>query len=137
MKRTRDGGFILIMVVALMPLIAMALVVLSTGLKTLMLESSRAGIEAQSRDLAASALAWARLNAKDMSRQEGSFTVQLDTSALAMDRSICHVTVTRFEDGSAEVLVSTTCKLGGRQLKRDVRARLGGSGFGETTETLP
>ena len=137
MKRTRDGGFILIMVVALMPLIAMALAVLSSGLRTLMFESSRAGIEVQSRNLVASSLAWARLNVKDMSQQEGSFTVQLDTSALATEQNICDVTVTRFEDGSAEVLVSTICKQGGKELKRDIRARLDASFFGETTETLP
>ena len=63
MKRTRrNRGFILLLVVAMIPLVGMMMAILSVNSKTLAFETRRGALQIHARQACESGLAWARLN---------------------------------------------------------------------------
>ena len=127
MKRTRKNGFVIIVVIMLMSLFAMALFVLTASSAKMAFESKTAALQAQSRNLTASAIAWAEHNSKKLDQLEDGITFQLDISSLKTPRATCNITPIKVEYGQSEIKINTRCTRGRRTLAQSVT--LGTDGY--------
>lgn len=114
MKRAKQNGFVLIVVVMLLSLFAMASFILTTSSVTMAYESTTAALQAQSRNLTASAIAWAEHNAKKLNQLEDGMTLRLDVSNMKAPQATCDITAIKPENGKSEIKINTRCTRGKR-----------------------
>lgn len=93
MKTLRNKGFVLFLVIAAIALVGVIMVVLTAGADTMVFQSDTAYLGAIERNLTASGLAWARLNARDVSPQAANRTVSLDVANMGVRGSSLTVVV--------------------------------------------
>jgi hypothetical protein len=117
MKRRRQQGFVLILVIMAIIVFGIELFALSGIANTMQFESNAAYLNACRRNLLASGLAWARENGGDKSGEVFDTTVQLDVKKMNIRGSVLDVTIRRTSDGRAEVQIDTSCSRGRRTLK--------------------
>ena len=116
--RTRQNGFVLLLVAMIMMLIGTEMLVL-TGLAKIMLsESNIAYLQAAERNLAASGLAWAERNVKSQGRESCDQSIELDVRNLNIRGSTLSVTTGIRTDKEAEVQINTSCSRGKRTFKQ-------------------
>jgi hypothetical protein len=116
MKRTRHKGFILLYVVMILSLIGLAMVLLSYSSKIMAFESTTAYLEASSRNLTLSGVAWANHNRERLS-QAGDDVIQLDTGELKITRSLCNMNIIKADESDVEIEVIVSCGRGRRELE--------------------
>jgi Tfp pilus assembly protein PilV len=117
MKKTRQSGFVLILVIVAIAVIGVQMFALSGIANTMQFESNAAYLKASQRNLLASGLVWARENAKNKRGEIFDKMIQLDVSKMKIRDSALNVTIHRISDGQAEVQIDTSCSRGGRTLK--------------------
>jgi hypothetical protein len=117
MKRRRQQGFVLILIIMAIIVFGIELFALSGIANTMQFESNAAYLNACRRNLLASGLAWARENGGDKSGEVFDTTVQLDVKKMNIRGSVLDVTIRRTSDGRAEVQIDTSCSRGRRTLK--------------------
>ena len=120
MKRTRENGFVIIVVIVIMSLFAMALIVISASSVKMAFESETAALHAQSRNLTASAIVWAQHNTKKIDQLEDKITLQLDVTSFNTSRSTCNITLIKVANAKSEVNINTKCTRGRRTLTQSV-----------------
>lgn len=99
------GGFILFIAVAMIPLIGIAVVLLSSDTRMLLGETNLAKRQAYKRNLIASGDAWVRLNRDELLKEAEGFTKELDVTEFDLKQVRCTVTLERITDDEAEVIV--------------------------------
>jgi type II secretory pathway component PulK len=82
MKKTRQKGFVLILVITAMAIIGLEMHVLTGGANTMLFQSDTAYLKACERNLVTSGLAWAKQNIRNNSRETFEKTVELDVSKM-------------------------------------------------------
>lgn len=117
MKRQRQQGFVLILVIMAIIVFGIELFALSDIANTMQFQSNAAYLKASQRNLLASGLAWARKNAGNKSSEVFDKTIQLDVGKLNIRSSALDVTILRTSDNQAEVQINTLCSRGRRTLK--------------------
>ena len=119
MENRRRNGFVLILVITAMAIIGIEMFALAGVAKIMLFQSDMAYLRACERNLAASALAWARRNIQDDNRQILDKTIELDVAEMNIRGSASGVTV-RIPTGMEPVVqISTSCSRGRRTLKSD------------------
>jgi len=106
MKTTGQKGFGLILVIMAISAVALIMFVLSSDANTMLFQSDTAYLQATQRNLTASALAWARHNAKTQTPQNLDKPIDLDTSNLNT-RGPSTLTVTI--EAPSQVKIDTSC----------------------------
>ena len=121
MKKIRQNGFVLLLVITAIALVGTASYILADGTNTMLFQSDTAYLQACERNLRASGLAWAKQNIKN--RNQGSFNrmIELDTANLGIRSSSLNVFISISQDKQAEVRINTSCSRAGQTLKRDNR----------------
>ncbi len=82
MKKPRQKGFVLILVITAMAIIGLEMYVLAGGANTMLFQSDTAYLKACERNLITSGLAWAKQNIRNNSRENFEKTVELDVSKM-------------------------------------------------------
>jgi hypothetical protein len=82
MKKPRQKGFVLILVITAMAIIGLEMYVLTGGANTMLFQSDTAYLKACERNLITSGLAWAKQNIQNNSRETFEKTVELDVSKM-------------------------------------------------------
>ncbi len=82
MKKPRQKGFALILVITAMAVIGLEMHVLTSGANTMLFQSDTAYLKACERNLITSGLAWAKRNIRNNSRENFEKTVELDVSKM-------------------------------------------------------
>lgn len=121
MNRCDRKGFITIVMVSLLALLPVALMVMSRSTISLSTELRESRLEAQSRDVLASGLAWARQNVEKLSGYEMNEEVSLDVSSLAVKDGKCKIAVMSVKEGAVEIEVGVHFTRGERDIKRTMR----------------
>jgi hypothetical protein len=112
MRKTRQNGFVLILVIVAIAVIGVQMSVLADIANTMQFQSNTAYLTACERNLLASGLVWARENAGNNSGEFFDKTVQLDASKMNIRGSALNITIHRTSDSQAEVQVDTSCSRG-------------------------
>lgn len=117
MKKTRQNGFVLVLVIVAIAVIGIQMAVLGDIANTMQFQSQTAYLKACERNLLASGLVWAKENAREKGSEIIDKTIQLDVSKLNIRDSALDVTINITSDEEAEVQIDTSCSRGRRTLK--------------------
>ena len=117
MKKTRQNGFVLILVIVAIAVIGVQMSVLADIANTMQFQSQNAYLKACERNLLASGLVWAKENARKKGSEIFDKTIQLDVSKLNIRASALDVTMSIASDEEAEVQINTSCSRGRQTLK--------------------
>ncbi len=93
MKKPRQKGFVLILVITAMAIIGLEMYVLAGGANTMLFQSDTAYLKACERNLITSGLAWAKQNIQNNSRETFEKTVELDVGKMNIRGSTLSVTI--------------------------------------------
>ena len=121
MNRYDGKGFITIVMVSLLALLPVALMVMSRSTISLSTELRESRLEARSRDILASSLAWARQNIEKLSGYEVNEEVSLNVSNLGVEDGTCKIAVMSVKEGTVEIEVGVHFTRGDRDIKRTMR----------------
>ena len=121
MKKIKQNGFVLLLVITAIALVGTATYVLADGSNTMLFQSDTVYLQACERNLTASGLVWAKQNIKN--RNQGSFNkmIELDTANLGIRSSSLNVFISISQDKQAEVRINTSCSRASRTFKRNNR----------------
>lgn len=125
MKKTRQKGFVLALVIMVVAIIGIEMFVLAGIANTMQFQSQRAYLQACERNLLASGLAWARQNLPDKAGESSAKTVQLNVSEMSIRAAALDVTIRVGEEKEADVLVNTSCSRGRQTLKTSGTYKIG------------
>jgi hypothetical protein len=124
MKKTRQNGFVLIIVIMAISVIGIEMFVLSDIANTMQFQSQNAYLKACKRNLLASGLLWAKENIRKKSGENFDKTIQLDVSKLNIRVSALDVTIITVSDKEAEVQIDTSCSRGRQTLRETGKYRI-------------
>jgi hypothetical protein len=124
--QTRRSGFALILVILLMSLFGVALFVLASTSRTMMFETTRATLEADSANLAASGRAWAQHNKEELRKHKNGHAIGLNVDDLVMREALCTILVDEVRAEDVSVTISTSCTRGRQKLERSIELDAGG-----------
>ena len=114
-------GFITIVIVSLLALLPVALMVMSRSTISLSTELRESRLEARSRYILASGVAWARQNIEKLSAYEVNEEVSLDVSNLGVKDGTCKIAVMNVKEGAVEIEVGSHFTRGDRDIKRTMQ----------------
>ena len=118
MRRRRQSGVVLLVVLALVALSGAALALLAHSARTMQLAAAEASLEARLDCLLASGRAWARQQlARPGGAKPGTFA--LDAAALKVPGATLTVTVAAKPPAAAAVRIRAACRHGHRTITRE------------------
>ena len=124
MKKTRQNGFVLILVIVAIAVIGIQMSVLGDIANTMQFQSQNAYLKACERNLLASGLVWAKENAWKKDSEILDKTIQLDVSKLNIRDSALNVKINIASDEEAEVQIETTCSRSRQTLRETGKYRI-------------
>ena len=125
MKKTRQKGFVLILVITAMAIIGLEMYVLAGGANTMLFQSDTAYLEACKRNLITSGLAWAKQNIRNKSRETFEKTVELDVSKMNIRGSTLIVTIRGLPTGEEpQAQINTRVSRGRRTFRGDGKYKI-------------
>jgi hypothetical protein len=122
MKTPRHNrkGFILFIAVAMLPLIGIAMLLMSSSTRMLLGELNLARRQAHERTILASATAWVKQNQDNLVKQPQGYSKELDTSAFDLKNSKCTVTIESITDGIAHVTIQASARPDGHLWRHSI-----------------
>jgi hypothetical protein len=124
MKKTKQNGFVLIIVIVAIAVIGVQMSVLADIANTMQIQSQNAYLKACERNLQASGLVWAKENVREKGSEIFDKTIQLDVSKLNIRESALDVTINIASDKKAEVQIETSCSRSRQILRETGRYRI-------------
>ena len=124
MKKTRQKGFALVLVITALAIIGLEMHVLSSGANTMLYQSNRAYLEACKRNLIASAQAWAKLNIRNNNIDTFEKTVELNIAKLNIKDSSLTVTISVPTDKEPQAQINTSCSRSRQTFKSDKKYQI-------------
>ena len=121
MKKIRQNGFVLLLVIIAIAMVGAATYVLADGSNTMLFQSDTAYLQACEQNLRASGLAWAKQNIKNRNQESFNRVIELDTANLDIRDSSLNVFISTSQDKQAEVQINTSCSRARQTFKRDNR----------------
>lgn len=119
MKRKREKGFIILLVIMLITLIGCIMSFLILGANIMVHQSNNAYLQACERNLAASGLAWAKENIQKENGNIHNKKIELDVTDMDIHNSTLTVTISTPTGNQPEVQISTSCSRGRNILTTD------------------
>jgi type II secretory pathway component PulK len=124
MKNERKNGFVLVLVITAIAVIAVTMLVLSAGANTMLFQSDTAYLQACQRNLVASALAWAKQQIESQSKESLDRTIKLDVTEMDIRGSALAVLIRITADKEPEVQINASCSRARRTLRHDDKYRI-------------
>jgi hypothetical protein len=106
-NRKRNDGFIMLIVICILALIAIYMIILTSDANTFIFQSDRAYLEACRQNLTASGLNWANKNISDL--KPTTSTIELNTADIGIKTAALSVKLTAGEKGKYQVEINTSC----------------------------
>ena len=110
-------GVVLTLVIVAMSLVAVILLVLTTGASTMLFQADAAHCRAIDRNLAASGLAWAQSHAATEAEIAVDEPITLASDTLADGRATLTVEFKRIGNGTADIKITTSSRKGRHKLE--------------------
>jgi len=117
MKKLRQNGFVLVLVITAIAVVGAEMFVLTGMANTILFQSDIAYLEVVERNLVASGLAWTSRNIKNQSKETFNKTIELDVTDMNIRRSTLAVIIAMQKDKQAEVQIDTSCGRGRHTLR--------------------
>ncbi len=117
MRRHREKGFILILVIMTLAAISTAIYILTAHANTMLFQSDTAHLRATQRNLTASALTWAGYNIKNQNTQALNKTENLDTTNITNRPATLTITIDAPENSKPQAQITTSTTRKRRTLK--------------------
>ncbi len=124
MKKPRQKGFVLILVITAMAIIGLEMYVLTGGANTMLFQSDTAYLKACERNLVTSGLAWAKQNIRNKSRETFEKTVELDVSKMDIRGSTLIVTISIPTGEEPQAQINASCSRGRRTFRGDGKYKI-------------
>ncbi len=124
MKKPRQKGFVLILVITAMAIIGLEMYVLTGGANTMLFQSDTAYLKACERNLVTSGLAWAKQNIRNKSRETFEKTVELDVSKMNIRGSTLIVTISIPTGEEPQAQINASCSRGRRTFRGDGKYKI-------------
>ncbi|MHC4174940.1 MAG: hypothetical protein ACYTBX_14005 [Planctomycetota bacterium] len=124
MKKQRQKGFVLILVITAMAIIGLEMYVLTGGANTMLFQSDTAYLEACKRNLVTSGLAWAKRNIQNNSRENFEKTVELDVSKMNIRGSTLIVTISIPTGKEPQAQINASCSRARRTFRGDGKYKI-------------
>ncbi len=137
MKKPRQKGFALVLVITAMAIIGLEMHVLTSGANTMLFQADTAYLEACKRNLITSGLAWAKRNIRNNNRDTFEKSVELDVSKMpgnagfrlkpavgGIRGSSLIVTISVPTDKGPQAQINVSCSRGRRTLKHDGKHKI-------------
>ena len=121
MPHTRNKGFILFIAVAMIPVIGIAMLLLASDTKTMVVETAIAREQANERNLTASWVAWVKANQHELAGRQEGFTKELDVSAFNLKHARCTVTLVKVTEDEAHIMIEAVHSQDGRPRRRSLK----------------
>jgi hypothetical protein len=119
MKKTRQKGFALVLVITALAIIGLEMHVLSSGANTMLYQSNRAYLEASKRNLITSGQAWAKQNIQNNSIDTFEKSVVLDLDKLNIKDSSLIVTISVPTNEEPQAQINVSCSRSRQTFKSD------------------
>ena len=120
MKKPRQKGFALVLVITAMAVIGLEMYVLTGGSNIMLFQSDTAYLEACKRNLITSGLAWAKLNVRNNNKETFEKTVELDVSKMNIHDASLIVTIRGLPtDEEPQAQINVSCSRSRRTFKAD------------------
>jgi hypothetical protein len=116
MKQTKQNGYVLILVIMALIVVAAEMFVLTGVANILLFQADTAYLEACNRNLVASGLAWVRHSAKNRGLKSFDTAVELDLTDVNIHQGSLVVTVSGQEYEVLEVQIRASCNRGRQTL---------------------
>ncbi|MFH1884079.1 MAG: hypothetical protein ABIL62_15385 [Planctomycetota bacterium] len=134
MKKPRQKGFALVLVITAMAIIGLEMHVLTSGANTMLFQADTAYLEACKRNLITSGLAWAKRNIRNNNRDTFEKSVELDVSKMNPARrsrdgmniraSSLIVTISIPTDKEPQAQINVSCSRGRRTFRDDDKHKI-------------
>jgi hypothetical protein len=112
MKKARQNGFVLILVIVALSLIGIYMFVLTGDMNTILFQTNSACLETSRENLVASGLAWSEKNVKGQNKDAFGGKVVLDVNEMNISGAALCVTIQRERAKETEVQINTSCSRG-------------------------
>ena len=119
MKKTRQKGFALVLVITALAIIGLEMHILSSGANTMLYQSNRAYLEASKRNLITSGQAWAKRNIRNNNIDTFENNVVLDIDKLKIKDSSLTVTISIPPDKEPQAQIKVSCSRSRQTFKID------------------
>lgn len=131
MKKQRQKGFALVLVITAMAIIGLEMHVLTSGANTMLFQADTAYLEACKRNLVTSGLAWAKRNIRNNNKETFEKAVELDVSKIfygsgsrRIRGSSLIVTISTPTDKAPQARVNVSCSRGRRTFRDDDKHKI-------------
>ena len=119
MKKKREKGFILILVIILIALIGIVMSFLTTMSNTMLFQSNKQYLQACERNLIASGKAWSKINIPKESGDSSDQMLELDVTEMNIRGSSLNVKLGIPAKAQPQVQIRTSCSRGRKTLTSD------------------
>ena len=119
MKKPRQKGFALVLVITAMAIIGLEMHVLTSGANTMLFQSDTAYLEACKRNLIRSGLAWAKRNIRNNNKETFEKAVELDVSKMNIRDASLIVTISVPADKAPQAQINVSCSRSRRTFRAD------------------
>ena len=131
MKKPRQKGFALVLVITAMAIIGLEMHVLTSGANTMLFQADTAYLEACKRNLTTSGLAWAKRNIRNNNKETFEKAVELDVSKIfygsgsrRIRGSSLIVTISTPTDKAPQAQINVSCSRGRRTFRDDDKHKI-------------
>ena len=124
MKKPRQKGFALVLVITAMAIIGLEMHVLTSGANTMLFQADTAYLEACKRNLITSGLAWAKRNIRNNNKETFEKAVELDVSKMNIRGSSLIVTISIPTDKEPQAQINVSCSRGRRTFRDDDKHKI-------------
>ena len=119
MKKNREKGFILILVILLIQMIGIIVYILTSEAQTILYQANSTHLQACERNLIASGQAWAKINIPKDSGDISGKTIELDVTEMNIRGSSLAVNLSIPAETQPQVQIKTSCSRGRKTLTSD------------------
>jgi len=124
MKKPRQKGFVLVLVITAMAIIGLEMHVLTSGANTMLFQSDTAYLGACERNLIASGLAWSKRNIQNGNRETFNKTIELDVSKMNIHCLSLSVNISVPTDKEPQAQINASCSRGRRTFRHDGKHKI-------------
>jgi type II secretory pathway component PulK len=124
MKKRKNKGFVLLLVILLIALIGIIISILTEASNTMVFQSNKTYLQACQRNLIASGLAWSKINLQKDSGETSGKMIELDVTELNIRGSSLNVHLNP-DETSPKVQIRTSCSRGRQTLTSDRTYKIG------------
>jgi len=131
MKKPRQKGFALVLVITAMAIIGLEMHVLTSGANTMLFQADTAYLEACKQNLIKSGLAWAKRNIRNNNKETFEKAVELDVSKIfygsdsrRIRASSLIVTISIPTDKGPQAQINVSCSRGRRTFRGDDKHKI-------------